>query len=264
MLVGILTSVPVPSEQADSIGATDRRNLPGRVQGRRGPDDPPGVHRDPETRVHGRQAAEHHQPRRRRRSTPASCRTRARVLFSSNRDGRQRDIYRYDITTKAVRRVTTTPEDERSPKMTPDGTDVQRGSWCAAAALAVEPGRFRCRIPPRCMSGPFGTTSGCHPRRLPQWVPDGQGAGTLALVDLESGSSEVVASNVGPSLQLRPRAGSVDLRVQLTRRAFADQGARSRDAEGRHLRADRRWWRSAGVDAQRPAAHGVGREAVRP
>ena len=34
------------------------------------------------------------------------------VLFSSNRDGRQRDIYRYDIASKAVRRVTNTPEDE--------------------------------------------------------------------------------------------------------------------------------------------------------
>ena len=31
------------------------------------------------------------------------------VLFSSSRDGRQRDIYRYDIASKAVRRARTLP-----------------------------------------------------------------------------------------------------------------------------------------------------------
>ena len=32
------------------------------------------------------------------------------VLFSSNRDGKQNDIYRYDIATKAVTQLTHTPE----------------------------------------------------------------------------------------------------------------------------------------------------------
>ena len=43
------------------------------------------------------------------------------MLFSSNRDGKQHDIYRYDIATKAVTRVTNTSEDEHWPIMTPDG-----------------------------------------------------------------------------------------------------------------------------------------------
>jgi dipeptidyl aminopeptidase/acylaminoacyl peptidase len=93
------------------------------------------------------------------------------LLFSSNRDGRQRDIYRYDIATKAVRRITDTPEDERSPTMTPDGRTFSAVRGAGQQLWRLNP--------------------------------------TLALVDLESGSSEVVASNVGPSLHLRPGTGAL-------------------------------------------------------
>jgi dipeptidyl aminopeptidase/acylaminoacyl peptidase len=130
------------------------------------------------------------------------------VLFSSNRDGRQRDVYRYDITTKAVTRITTTPEDEYSPTMTPDGTTFSAirgaqqqlwrlnldGSAIGSAALHV---------------GPIRNYVWVSPAKIAHWVPDGQGAGALALVDLETGTSEVMASNVGPSLQMRPRTGAL-------------------------------------------------------
>jgi dipeptidyl aminopeptidase/acylaminoacyl peptidase len=43
------------------------------------------------------------------------------VLFVSNRDGKQTDIYRYDIATKALTQLTHTPESEYSPVVTPDG-----------------------------------------------------------------------------------------------------------------------------------------------
>jgi hypothetical protein len=43
------------------------------------------------------------------------------ILFSSNRDGKQMDIYRYDIATKAVKQLTNTPDSEFSPAVTPDG-----------------------------------------------------------------------------------------------------------------------------------------------
>jgi len=44
------------------------------------------------------------------------------VLFTSNRDGKQTDIYRYDIATKILTQLTHTPESEYSPLVTPDGT----------------------------------------------------------------------------------------------------------------------------------------------
>ena len=42
------------------------------------------------------------------------------LLFTSNRGGKQTDIYRYDLTSKQTTRVTNTPESEYSPTITPD------------------------------------------------------------------------------------------------------------------------------------------------
>ncbi|HEY7393649.1 MAG TPA: hypothetical protein VH559_02330, partial [Gemmatimonadaceae bacterium] len=43
------------------------------------------------------------------------------ILFTSNRDGRQTDIYRYDMASKSTTRVTTTTESEYSPTVMPGG-----------------------------------------------------------------------------------------------------------------------------------------------
>jgi len=58
-------------------------------------------------------------------------------------------------------------------------------------------------------AGPIRNYVWVSPAKIAHWVPDGRSAGTLALVDLESGSSEVMASNVGPSLLLRPGTGAL-------------------------------------------------------
>ena len=43
------------------------------------------------------------------------------VLFSSQREGNQTDVYRYDLATAQTVRLTSTPESEYSPTVTPDG-----------------------------------------------------------------------------------------------------------------------------------------------
>lgn len=43
------------------------------------------------------------------------------VLFSSQREGSQTDVYRYDLSTAQTTRITSTPESEYSPTVTPDG-----------------------------------------------------------------------------------------------------------------------------------------------
>jgi dipeptidyl aminopeptidase/acylaminoacyl peptidase len=43
------------------------------------------------------------------------------ILFTSTREDRQSDIYRYEIATQATTRVTTTPESEYSATVMPDG-----------------------------------------------------------------------------------------------------------------------------------------------
>ena len=51
-------------------------------------------------------------------------------LFASNRDGKQSDIFRYDIASKAVTQVTRTPDDEWNPAPSRDGKTftVARGT----------------------------------------------------------------------------------------------------------------------------------------
>ena len=44
----------------------------------------------------------------------------AAILFTSRRDGKQTDIYRYDMKTKQVTQITHTTENEYSPLLTPD------------------------------------------------------------------------------------------------------------------------------------------------
>ena len=44
------------------------------------------------------------------------------VLYTSNRDGKQTDIYRYDIAARTTTQVTHTSESEYSPTVTPDRT----------------------------------------------------------------------------------------------------------------------------------------------
>jgi dipeptidyl aminopeptidase/acylaminoacyl peptidase len=43
------------------------------------------------------------------------------VLFSSQREGNQTDVYRHDLSTAETARLTSTPESEYSPTVTPDG-----------------------------------------------------------------------------------------------------------------------------------------------
>jgi dipeptidyl aminopeptidase/acylaminoacyl peptidase len=204
---GILTSAPVPSPQpATSAPQTHEIFLAGFSdgEGRRIQLGFIGIQK------HGFTVAKPRNITNRASDDDAPCflPDSSGVLFSSNRDRRQRDIYRYDIATKALTRVTTTPEDERWPRMTPDGrtfTAVRGaqqqlwrlnldGSDAGPAAMHVAPIRNYVWV---------------SPAKIAQWMPDSQGAGTLALVDIKSGSSEVMASNVGPFLNLRPRTGAV-------------------------------------------------------
>ncbi len=46
------------------------------------------------------------------------------LLYSTRRDGKQNDIYRFDLTTDATHRLTRSPKNEYSPRETPDGKSV--------------------------------------------------------------------------------------------------------------------------------------------
>jgi WD40 repeat protein len=127
------------------------------------------------------------------------------VLFTSVRGGTQSDIYRYDIATSRVTQVTSTPESEYSPTITPDGS---------LSVVRVELDKDRTQ-----RLWQF-TAEGREPRLVLEsikpvgyhaWVDDhtvalfvlGQPA-TLQIADAKTGTARVVASDIGRSIQPIP------------------------------------------------------------
>ncbi|HET9368696.1 MAG TPA: hypothetical protein VFO19_00550 [Vicinamibacterales bacterium] len=131
------------------------------------------------------------------------------LLFSSNRDGKQNDICRYEIASKQLTQVTRTPENEYSPTITPDGRTfttvrgVEQRLWRfnpdgSDAGLAYA------------HKGLIGYHAWLSPTQLGTFIlgADG-GPNTLQLIDLASGSADVIASNIGRSLHVRPGTGTL-------------------------------------------------------
>jgi Tol biopolymer transport system component len=130
------------------------------------------------------------------------------LLFTSNRDGKQTDIYRYDFASKALTQLTRTAESEYSPLVTPD-----RKSF---SVIRVEAdGTQRLWGFDLDGSNPRLVLENVKPVGYHAWIDDthlalfvlgatGQ-ANTLQLADSSTGKSDVVDSGIGRSLQIRPR-----------------------------------------------------------
>jgi dipeptidyl aminopeptidase/acylaminoacyl peptidase len=132
------------------------------------------------------------------------------VLFASNRDGKQNDIYRWDIAKKALVQLTKTAENEYSPLVAPDGKSF-------VCVHGTEQSLFRYDL------------DGANPRLAYQhgkeligyhvWINDTQLAAfvlgatgqpnTLQLIDTTTGKSETLASAIGRSLLKRPGTSTV-------------------------------------------------------
>ena len=128
------------------------------------------------------------------------------VLFASNRDGKQTDIYRYDIASKALTQLTHTAESEYSPLLTPDGktfsvvrveADGSQRLWRfdldgANPRLVLENVK------------PVGYHVWIDATHLGLFILGAQGQpSTLQVADTASGTAEVVASNIGRCLLMR-------------------------------------------------------------
>jgi Tol biopolymer transport system component len=126
------------------------------------------------------------------------------VLFASNRDGQQNDIYRYDIASKQLTQLTRTPENEYSPLVAPDGQSF----ICVHGA---EQSLFRYDLDggnPR-LAYQHGTALiGYHvwtsPTEVAAFVLGGEGKpNTLQVIDTTTGRSVTIAENIGRSLLKR-------------------------------------------------------------
>lgn len=131
------------------------------------------------------------------------------MLFTSNRDGRQTDIYFIELQTRQIRQLTTTPESEYSPTVMPD----ERG----VSAIRVEADGTQRLWQFDALGGaptivlrdvkPVGYHAWVDPSRVAVFVL-GQPP-TLQLVDVPSGKATVVARDIGRSLHRHPVSGTI-------------------------------------------------------
>lgn len=138
------------------------------------------------------------------------------ILFTSMRDGKQTDIYRYTVATKQISQVTHTPESEYSPTMMPsgrisvvrvelDGHNTQR-LW----SFAADGTDARVVLEDVTRVG-YHAWADDHTLALFILGPTNNAPATLQLADTGTGRARVVdnATDIGRSLQRIPRTGPV-------------------------------------------------------
>jgi hypothetical protein len=133
----------------------------------------------------------------------------AALLFSSNRDGKQTDIYRHDIAAKQLSQVTKTPENEYSPLVTPDGKTFStvRGDSQHLWRFDLDGGNPRV-ILERVI--PVGYHVWIDATHVALFVLGAKGEpNTFQIADTTTGIGEVVGRSIGRSLLMRPGAGTV-------------------------------------------------------
>jgi Tol biopolymer transport system component len=133
----------------------------------------------------------------------------ARVLFTANRDGKQTDIYEYDRKTRRARQLTSTPEGEYSPTITPDGEGV------SVIRVEADSTQRLWRFD-RNGGNPRLLLTDIKPVGYHAWIDSDQLAlfvlgkpSTLQHARLSTGKASVVAENIGRSLQRMPKATTV-------------------------------------------------------
>jgi hypothetical protein len=134
------------------------------------------------------------------------------ILFSSNRQGTQTDIYRYDLKAGDLTRLTDTSDSEYLPLPTPDGNGF--------SALRLEAGGVQRLWSYPARGGPpapifekatrIASYAWIDKTHVALAVLDARGSGmTLQFADTTTGTLETIASTVGRSLARRPGTDEV-------------------------------------------------------
>ncbi len=131
------------------------------------------------------------------------------VLFTSRRDGKQTDIYRYEIKTKLVTQLTHTPENEYSALVTPDGRGFStvRGEKQELWRFDLDGSNPRLAYAHK---GLIGYHVWIDDHRVAVFVLGSSGSpATLQLIDTVADTADVIEPNIGQSLLIRPGRKSV-------------------------------------------------------
>jgi dipeptidyl aminopeptidase/acylaminoacyl peptidase len=132
------------------------------------------------------------------------------ILFTSRRDGKQTDIYRYDVAAKAVTQLTRTTESEYSATVTPDRKTF--------SVVRVESDGTTQRLWRFDLDGsnPRLVLENVKPVGYHAWIDETHLAlfvlgspATLQIADTATGKAEVAATGIGRSVLIRPGVRTV-------------------------------------------------------
>ncbi len=165
------------------------------------------------------------------------------VLFSSNRDGKQTDIYRYDIASKALTQLTKTVDSEYSPLVTPDGKgfSVIRQAAADGTQLLVryDLDGSNARVLLEDVK-PVGYHAWIDATHVALFILGAQGQpATLQIADTTTGKAEIVATGIGRSILIRPGTGTVSLHYDWTGTDGQGVGPEDDNRSASSVRADR-------------------------
>jgi WD40 repeat protein len=137
------------------------------------------------------------------------------VLFASNRDTKQNDIYKFDIATKQVVQITKTADNEYSPIVMPDGTAFSSVHGAEQSLM-----RYNLNGSGRSLAYQHKGLIGYHvwtgPAEIAAFVLGSPN--TLQVIDTGTGASTTLDVNIGRSLLRRPGGTTVSYVAKLAAR----------------------------------------------
>jgi len=141
------------------------------------------------------------------------------ILYASIRD-KQADIYRYDISSGATTQITNTPESEFSPTLMPDG------KFISVVRVEADSTRRLWKFPLK-GGNPQLILEKNKPVGYHLWIDDHTVAlfilgtpNTLQIVDLKTGTAEIVANNPGRILRRIPQQNKFSFVHKITDREW--------------------------------------------
>ena len=137
------------------------------------------------------------------------------ILFTSIRGGTATDIYRYDLVGGAIVRITDTPDGEYSPTVTPDAAHIsairQQADGTQELWRFTLSGAQPERVLPVNPVKPVGYHAWADDHTLALYIL-GQAGGspsTLQMADTRTGTSEILARNIGRSVLRIPGGNTI-------------------------------------------------------
>lgn len=144
------------------------------------------------------------------------------VLFTSNRDGKQNDIYKWDIAASKLVQLTRTAENEYSALVAPDGTSFVCVHGTEQSLFRYDMDGANPRLAYQHGSDQIGYHVWITNTEAAMFILGKNGApNSLQVIDTKTGASQTIAQSIGRSLLLRPGRNAVSFVTKVSPQSSA-------------------------------------------